>query len=113
MANKKFDELALDGTTTQLGLQTLKLTLLLVGLLRLYKSLLIGLPQLQTRRNFLLFFFSFSTSIKISNKSIEWKDTHLLYGRLLKSVMNSRRNSFGLQPIMSGITFVCKTSKML
>ncbi|RCV06527.1 hypothetical protein SETIT_1G170100v2 [Setaria italica] len=29
MANKKFDELALDGTTTQLGLQTLKLTLLL------------------------------------------------------------------------------------
>jgi hypothetical protein len=41
------------------------------------------------------------------------KRCHITYGKLLNNAMNSRRNSYGLRPVMSGITFVCNISNLL
>jgi hypothetical protein len=68
--NKEFDEVTIDGHNYPFRAWTLKFTSLLMGLLRPYKSPLLGLPPFGIRRSFLLLFSSGLTPIRISSRSI-------------------------------------------
>jgi hypothetical protein len=113
MSTKEFEELSLDGHNYPTWASDIEITFASSGIIDAIAAPITGTARVNdVKENTALFLLRLYIHKDLKQSTL-WKDPLITYGKLLKSAMNNRRNSYGLRPTMSGITFVYKISNLL